>query len=136
MLFNLRSCTRLHSKSRNNLFKVENRERSEGCACLSQLHDLATSHLVIAVLLTRASPRDAIDRMTAPSHPGLQRFDTAPEEFIEDGPVQPVPVSPQSSRIKMNRSSASTFSTVSKQSVPPPGSVLTGKQEHCMCLYH
>ncbi|KEQ97379.1 hypothetical protein AUEXF2481DRAFT_63782 [Aureobasidium subglaciale EXF-2481] len=30
----------------------------------------------------------------------------------------------------MNRSSASTYSAISKHSIPPPGSVLTGKQEH------
>ncbi|KAI5255796.1 hypothetical protein E4T42_01834 [Aureobasidium subglaciale] len=62
--------------------------------------------------------------------PRLERFNTAPEDPIQDGLVQPVAVSPQSTRINMNRSSASTYSAISKHSIPPPGSVLTGKQEH------
>ncbi|KAG9952623.1 hypothetical protein KCU85_g1817, partial [Aureobasidium melanogenum] len=64
---------------------------------------------------------------SAPPQPRLERFNTAPEDPIEEGLVQPVAVSPESTRINMNRSSASTFST---KSIPPPGSVLTGKQEH------
>ncbi|KAG9731484.1 hypothetical protein KCU60_g12987, partial [Aureobasidium melanogenum] len=64
---------------------------------------------------------------SAPFQPRLERFNTAPEDPIEEGLVQPVAVSPESTRINMNRSSASTFST---KSIPPPGSVLTGKQEH------
>ncbi|KAH0370299.1 hypothetical protein KCU65_g2745, partial [Aureobasidium melanogenum] len=64
---------------------------------------------------------------SAPRQPRLERFNTAPEDPIEGGFVQPVAVSPESTRINMNRSSASTFST---KSIPPPGSVLTGKQEH------
>ncbi|THX29052.1 hypothetical protein D6D12_04436 [Aureobasidium pullulans] len=67
---------------------------------------------------------------SASFQPRLERFNTAPEDPIEEGLVQPVAVSPQSSRINMNRSSASTYSAISKHSIPPPGSVLTGKQEH------
>ncbi|KAG9522461.1 hypothetical protein KCU99_g1828, partial [Aureobasidium melanogenum] len=65
---------------------------------------------------------------SAPFQPRLERFNTAPEDPIEKGLVQPVAVSPESTRTNMNRSSASTFS--SNKSIPPPGSVLTGKQEH------
>jgi hypothetical protein len=71
---------------------------------------------------------------SASFQPRLERFNTAPEDPIEEGLVQPVAVSPQSSRINMNRSSASTYSAISKHSIPPPGSVLTGKQEHCMSM--
>lgn len=66
---------------------------------------------------------------------GLQRFDTAPEELdyterIGDGFAQSPSHSPEMGRRNIGRGSISTFSTTSKQSIPPPGSVLTGKQEH------
>lgn len=68
---------------------------------------------------------------------GIQRFDTAPEELdysyterIGDGLAQSPPRSPEAGRRTIGRGSVSTFSTTSKQSIPPPGSVLTGKQEH------
>lgn len=39
---------------------------------------------------------------------------------------------PEVQRRRNTGHSISTYSTASKQSIPPPGSVLTGKQEHCM----
>ncbi|PSK55716.1 PX domain-containing protein [Elsinoe australis] len=61
--------------------------------------------------------------------PGIQRFDTAPEWL---DPENPTPASnPNNSlpRIPLGRTETQ-FSIRSKQSIPPPGSVLTGKQEH------
>lgn len=61
--------------------------------------------------------------------PKLERFDTAPEGFEDaqrDAPFD------EQRRLQLQRSLGSTYSTLSKQSIPPPGSVLTGKQEHCM----
>lgn len=85
----------------------------------------------------------------APANIGIQRFDTAPEMLDGDGAEQETEaVTAQSQqhqrssskqslgrveshqRIKVDRSSMSTYSTTSKLSLPPPGSVLTGKQEH------
>ncbi|KAF1346866.1 hypothetical protein BDV97DRAFT_300680 [Delphinella strobiligena] len=66
---------------------------------------------------------------------GIQRFDTAPEELdyterVGDGLAQSPPRSPEGGRRTIGRGSVSTFSSTSKLSIPPPGSVLTGKQEH------
>ena len=68
--------------------------------------------------------------------PGLERFDTAPEPDYEPEHVAPLQTTFDAPvRQRLDRASASTFSaysTLSKNSIPPPGSVLTGKQEHCM----
>lgn len=96
-------------------------------------------------------------RYSQPPRIGLQRFDTAKEEIVHadgapamDGhydeptaapppslPARSAPREPESQRAQLDRGySLSAFSTSSKQSIPPPGSVLTGKQEHCMFPRH
>ena len=114
---------------------------------------------------SRSSPAEYQDQ--APPEIGIQRFDTAKEDFVDmDGGVDfdpspstlPTRAPPSSSpgplasnygpsassvshsgssapsepsRTRPDRGySASSYSTTSKQSIPPPGSVLTGKQEH------
>ncbi|GAM90919.1 hypothetical protein ANO11243_089660 [Dothideomycetidae sp. 11243] len=59
-----------------------------------------------------------------PERPGIQRFDTAPE-WLEESPTLTVPAT-QGVRQAMNRTQTQT----SVLSIPPPGSILTGKQEH------
>lgn len=90
------------------------------------------------------SPKSHVDQ--GPEEIGIQRFATAKEELDEDN-TQDRPKSGDSNlsqtqsqtkpqpgddpRRNMGRASMSTYSVASKQSIPPPGSVLTGKQEHC-----
>lgn len=51
-------------------------------------------------------------------------FFEAPEELEHHAPME---------RLTLARSGASYMSKLSTNSVPPPGSILTGKQEHCVC---
>ncbi|KAL1297669.1 hypothetical protein AAFC00_006221 [Neodothiora populina] len=88
--------------------------------------------------VTTLPSRDSRPADDGPPTTGIQRFATAPEEPEEvqdsDDRSRNARVQLQSShaipRRRDTRASISTFSTASKQSIPPPGSVLTGKQEH------
>lgn len=55
--------------------------------------------------------------------------DTTNDEFFEAPEEQEE--SPRMERLALARSGASYMSKLSTNSVPPPGSILTGKQEHC-----
>jgi len=67
------------------------------------------------------------------SRPTLERFETAREDYENEGDITPgANVQDEDPRQQLQRADNSYISTFSKQSVPPPGSILTGKQEHCM----
>lgn len=57
-----------------------------------------------------------------------------PQLRSEPEQSQPQSESPEAQRRNVGRTSTSTYSIASKLSIPPPGSVLTGKQEHCTLL--
>ena len=131
-------------------------------------HTLAMSSGIIEPQIrfgSTSSPAEYQDQ--GPPEIGIQRFDTAKEDFVDmDGGVDfdpspstlPTRASPsfpsgpsashrgpstpsvsqsassahsEAPRTRPDRGySASSYSIASKQSIPPPGSVLTGKQEH------
>lgn len=61
--------------------------------------------------------------------------DSAPAAAEHNGAVTESPISTESAeaqqRTRLERSFPSYMTTASQMSLPPPGSVLTGKQEHC-----
>ncbi|KAK4895552.1 hypothetical protein LTR27_006335 [Elasticomyces elasticus] len=69
---------------------------------------------------------------------GVQRSETMDSQTFVDAPETPTPTSPrhpsysqdviERQRSRLERSAPSTMSSIA--SVPPPGSILTGKQEH------
>ncbi|KAK4961189.1 hypothetical protein LTR10_001679 [Elasticomyces elasticus] len=69
---------------------------------------------------------------------GVQRSETMDSQTFVDAPETPTPTSPRDpsysqdaterQRSRLERSAPSTMSSIA--SVPPPGSILTGKQEH------
>ena len=84
---------------------------------------------VVKLTASRGQPPPAETSGAAFEKPPLERFDTAPE-----GTFEPSTTTSQPPRADLNRtdtSAFSTYSTVSRATIPPPGSVLTGKQEHC-----
>ncbi|KAG8626309.1 hypothetical protein KVT40_005254 [Elsinoe batatas] len=69
------------------------------------------------------------DREEDAPKPGIQRFDTAPEWLDPENPTPASNPGGRSQRLPLPRQETQ-FSIRSKDSIPPPGSILTGKQEH------
>ncbi|PNS18567.1 PX domain-containing protein [Sphaceloma murrayae] len=61
--------------------------------------------------------------------PGIQRFDTAPEWLDPDNSTPASNPTQHPQRLPLPRTDTQ-FSVMTHQSIPPPGSILTGKQEH------
>jgi len=87
------------------------------------------------VKLTPAHQTIAPNNDDYSSRPVLERFETAREDYENEGDIAlGASVQDDGPRQQLQRADNSYLSTFSKQSVPPPGSILTGKQEHCMWI--
>jgi hypothetical protein len=74
--------------------------------------------------MTAETPTTPVISLNGESAPATAPQPTNPSSSETDATQAPT-------RIALKRSAPSTASKFSVQSVPPPGSVLTGKQEHC-----